>query len=125
MSTESSKALAEIAAAIKKMRWPPQSAEAHVQSAKSAADRLRSVLQYSSLPPKLDLQEVASLLVAASVLIDVIRCADGIAAAVGELEREVGFEGLKTTEAAINRHGIVSPVDDGDHVVVEIQAAAD
>ncbi|KAG6412141.1 hypothetical protein SASPL_124810 [Salvia splendens] len=126
MSTESGKALAEIAAAIKKMRRPPQSVEAHVQSAKSAADRLRSVLQNSSLPPKPDLQDVASLLVAASVLIDVIRCADGIAAAVGELAREAGFEGLKTTEAAaaVNRRGIVSPVDDGDHVVVEIQAAA-
>ncbi|KAG6414256.1 hypothetical protein SASPL_126974 [Salvia splendens] len=94
------------------MRRPPQSAEAHVQSAKSAADRLRSVLQNFSLPPKLDLQEVASL------LIDVIRCADGIAVAVGELAREAGFEGFKTTEAAtaVNRHGIVSPVDDGDHV---------
>ncbi|KAG6386216.1 hypothetical protein SASPL_155107 [Salvia splendens] len=96
MSTESGKALAEIAAAIKN--------EAHVQSAKSAGDQLRSVLQNSSLPPKLDL----------------------IAAAVGELAREAGFEGLKMTEAAaINRRGIVSPVDDGDHVVVEIQATAD
>ncbi|XP_047964318.1 aluminum-activated malate transporter 8-like [Salvia hispanica] len=111
MSTESGKALAEIAAAMKKMRRP----EAHLQSAKAAADRLRSVLQNSS-----DLQEVAPLLVAASVLIDVIGFADAIAAAVGDLAREAGFEGVKTTEA--HRRGIVSPVDDGEHVVVEIQA---
>ncbi|KAG6431215.1 hypothetical protein SASPL_109292 [Salvia splendens] len=63
----------------------------------------------------------------ALVLIDVIRCADGITVAVGELAREAGFEGLKTTEAAaaVNRSGIVSPVDDGDHVVVEIHTTAD
>ncbi|KAL1566106.1 aluminum-activated malate transporter 8-like [Salvia divinorum] len=126
MSAECGKALAEIAAAIKGMRRPPQSAESRVQSAKSAADRLRGMLRNSSLPQKPDLQEVAPLLVVASVLIDVMKCADGIAVAVRELSREAGFEGLKPGEAAqAHRHGIVSPVDDGDHVVVEIQAAAE
>ncbi|XP_057805284.1 aluminum-activated malate transporter 8-like [Salvia miltiorrhiza] len=130
MSTESGKALNEIATAIKKMRQPPQSAETHAQKAKSAADRLKTMLHNSSLPSKPDLQEMVPLLVIASVLIDIINCVDEIALSVRELSRKARFKNPKSIaekqappQQQILHRGIVSPVD-GDHVVVEIQPPA-
>ncbi|KAG6403871.1 hypothetical protein SASPL_136105 [Salvia splendens] len=126
MSTESAKALVEIASAIKQMR-PPESAETHVQKAKSAADQLKTTLQSYSMPPKPDLQEMVPLLVTASVLIDIISSVDEIVLSVCELSRKAGFKNPKSageqTPEQIFHRGIVSPVeDDGDHVGVDIQA---
>ncbi|KAL1541426.1 aluminum-activated malate transporter 8-like [Salvia divinorum] len=128
-STESAKSLIEIASAIKKMR-PPGSAETHVQKAKSAADQLKTTLQNYSLPSKPDLQEMLPLLVATSVLIDIIDSVEEIALSVCELSRKAGFRNPKSAgelmplpPTQVFHRGIVSPIEDGgDHVGVDIQA---
>lgn len=133
MSTESSKALKEVASAIKSMTFPSSGVETHTQNYKAAADDLKTILETCSLPTEADLQEIMPALVVASVLLDIIKCIDKISLSVHELSRMAGFKKPKSTATALPEkqqqttllhRGIVKPVnditDDDDHVVIEV-----
>ncbi|KAL7096483.1 hypothetical protein ACP275_10G082500 [Erythranthe tilingii] len=123
LSTESGKALKELATALKNKTFPSAAAETHIKNSKSAADELKRVLENSSLlPTKLDLQEIMPLLVTSSVLIDVVTCVERIAVSVNELSEKAGFvrKAISTDQKQLLRRGIVKPVDDEHGVVIEI-----
>lgn len=118
MSTESGKALKEIGGAMKKMRQAAASAEAHVQNAKSAADRLKLMLESEA---KADLQEMMPILVVASLLVDIIHCLHKVSESVHQLSRQAHFKSTHKQPQLLHR-GIVNPVHDAHHVVLQIQA---
>ncbi|KAH6807495.1 aluminum activated malate transporter family protein, partial [Perilla frutescens var. frutescens] len=104
MSRESGKALKELASAIKKMRHPSPSTS---QSAKSAADQLKIMLES---PAKAEyLQEIMPIIVIASVLIDIINCVENISLSVHQLPLKQRFKDPKSTEKTLHR-GIVKPL---------------
>ncbi|KAK6147300.1 hypothetical protein DH2020_018212 [Rehmannia glutinosa] len=122
MCTESSKALKELSSAIKNMSFPLSSAEIHIQNSKAAANDLKNILENSSLPTKVDLQEIMPLLVITSVLIDIIKSVENISVSVDELSQKARFRKPKSTpgkQQHLLHRGIVKPVGD-DHVVIEI-----
>lgn len=112
MSRESSKGLKELAKAIKNMRFPSAAVEVHLQNSKAAADEVKNIM--GNYPTKPHLQEMVSILVVASVLIDITKFVEKISVSVNDLSQKAGFK--KPDEAAA-----VKPVDDGDaQVVVDI-----
>ncbi|KAL3825708.1 hypothetical protein ACJIZ3_021737 [Penstemon smallii] len=130
LSTESGKALKELATAIKNMTYPSSAVQSHIENSKAAADDIKSILENSSLPTKADLQEIMPVLVTASVLIDNIKCIEKISVSVLELSQMARFlepkstDGLEKQQQLLHR-GIVKPVDDvivkdDDRVVIEI-----
>lgn len=122
MSTESGKALKEIGGAMKKMRQASPSAETHVQNAKSAADRLKLMLESEA---KADLQEMMPILVVASLLVDIIHCLHKLSESVHQLSRQAHFKSThkqQQQQQQVLHRGIVNPVYDGDHVVLQIPA---
>ncbi|KAI3447405.1 hypothetical protein Pfo_004070 [Paulownia fortunei] len=134
MSTESGKALKELASAIRKMTSPSSAAGTHAQNYKAATDDLKSILENTSLPTKADLQEIMPVLVTASVLIDITNFVDKISLSVHELSQKACFQNPKSTATLEKQHpvlhrGIVKPVnhdivDAHDHVVVEVHGTS-
>ncbi|KAL0410187.1 UNVERIFIED_CONTAM: Aluminum-activated malate transporter 8 [Sesamum latifolium] len=121
MSIECSKALKELSFAVKNMTFPSPAAKIHIQNSIATADDFKNILETSSLSTKTDLQEIMSVLVTASVLIDIIRCVEKISASIDELSQKAGFrkpvKSLDKQQQLLHR-GIVKPVN--DHVVLEI-----
>ncbi|XP_073151915.1 aluminum-activated malate transporter 8-like [Henckelia pumila] len=92
MSSESAKALQDLASAIKILKCPSSSSiQTHVKNSKFAADEFKSILK-NIPPPQQNLQEIMQLLVVASVLIDIIKCVERISESVHELSKRAGFQ---------------------------------
>ncbi|KAL8039853.1 hypothetical protein ABFX02_10G063000 [Erythranthe guttata] len=128
LSTESSKALKELASAIKNMTFPSSAViENHLNNSKSAAEDLKTMLDNFSLSPngKPDIQEIMTLLVIASLLTDIINCVEKISISVNELSEKARFRKENSTDNKQQRliHcGVVNPVDDDERtVVIEIK----
>ncbi|KAL3642738.1 hypothetical protein CASFOL_013553 [Castilleja foliolosa] len=123
MCTESSKALKELASAMKTMSVFPLSAtEAHVRNSKAAADELKAILKNSDFPAKTELREIMPLLVVVSVLINLIECVERLSVLINELSQKARFEKLESTvkqQRSLVHRGIVKPVVD-NRVVDEI-----
>ncbi|KAL0374788.1 UNVERIFIED_CONTAM: Aluminum-activated malate transporter 8 [Sesamum radiatum] len=121
MSVECSKALKELSFAVKNMTFPSPAAKIYIQNSIATADDFKNILETSSVSTKTDLQEIMSVLVTASVLIDIIRCVEKISVSVDELSQKAGFrkpiKSLEKQQQLLHR-GIVKPVN--DHVVLEI-----
>ncbi|XP_047952728.1 aluminum-activated malate transporter 8-like, partial [Salvia hispanica] len=111
MSIESSKALRELAEAIKEMRFPSAAVEIHLQNSKAAAEDLKKIMENSSLPTIAGLQEIVPILVIASVLIDIIKFVEKISTSVDELSQKAGFKQR-------NKQAQVKPVH--DQVVIDV-----
>ncbi|XP_073269245.1 LOW QUALITY PROTEIN: aluminum-activated malate transporter 8-like [Primulina huaijiensis] len=91
MSSESTKALQDLASAIKILKCPSSAVQTHVKNSKSAADEFKSILK--NIPPlQQNLQEIMQLLVVASILIDIIKCVERISESVHELSKRAGFQ---------------------------------
>ncbi|KAK4414766.1 Aluminum-activated malate transporter 8 [Sesamum alatum] len=122
MSMECSKVLKELSFAIKNMTFPSAAAKIHMQNSIATADEFKSILmENSSLSTKTDVQELMSVLVTASVLIDIIKCVEKISVSVDELSQKAGFrqpKSLEKQQQTLLHRGIVKPVN--DHVVLEI-----
>ncbi|GFP86133.1 aluminum-activated malate transporter 8 [Phtheirospermum japonicum] len=119
MCTESSKALKELASAVKSMSTFPLSAtETHVRRSKAAADHLKAIVENSDFPAKTELGEIMHLLVAASVLVDVIKCVEKLSDSINELSQKARFEKPESTASPdkqqhlLIHRGIVKPVVD-------------
>ncbi|KAG0492351.1 hypothetical protein HPP92_005749 [Vanilla planifolia] len=114
MSSETGKALAELASAIRETKWP-SAAMPHFAKAKVAAGGLKALVpsEDASLP------EVLMSATTASLLSEVVQCAGDVATAVEELGHLAGF---KKPEHA-HKVGAINPVageDSQPHVVVDI-----
>ncbi|EOY33297.1 hypothetical protein QUC31_019017 [Theobroma cacao] len=96
MSSESGKALKELASAIKRM-VKPISADIHIENSKSAAKNLNSLLKSGPWDDEMDLLEVVPVATVASLLIEVVSCMEEIAESVHELASMANFEGIKPT----------------------------
>lgn len=113
ISTESSKALKELASAMKTMTRP-SAANTHVQNCKIAIDDLKATMESSSIE-KEELLQIVPAVTVASTLIDIIKCIEEIAESIYELSEKAHFKTTVSPEKPhILHRGIVKPVNDGD-----------
>ncbi|KAK4834153.1 hypothetical protein QYF36_017828 [Acer negundo] len=131
MSSESGKALKELASAIKTMSDDPfSSAIAYVESSKTAANELKIALESASLN-NVDIQAILPSATVASTLIEIVSCVEKIYEAVHELSNLAHFKKIKEANVSpelskqphnLLHRGSVNPVLDGDsnHVVITI-----
>lgn len=123
LSTESGKALKELASSLKAMTHP-SAATSHIQNSKEAIDDLKSTLEASSLG-KSDLLEIIPAITVASLLIDISKCVEKISESIHELSDKACFKSLKSAseKSQILHKGTVKPLDGGEddgHVVINV-----
>ncbi|XVF46999.1 hypothetical protein PTKIN_Ptkin03bG0073900 [Pterospermum kingtungense] len=107
ISTESSKALKELASAMKKM-IRARSADLHIASSKTAAERLKDLLK-TSLWEEAQLLQILPAASVASLLLEIVECTEKIAGSVYELANDASFKRMDTTV----HHGVVvQPIPD-------------
>lgn len=127
MSLESSKALKDLAGAIKNLTHPCE-AETHVKNSKAAANEFKSILENSSLLAiQDDVQEIVPALVVASILINIINCIEKISDSIHELSEKSHFKNANSPEKQQQKQllhrGIVKPINidaNCNHVAIEI-----
>ncbi|KAM7255770.1 hypothetical protein ACFE04_011511 [Oxalis oulophora] len=90
MSSESGKALKELALAMKKMNQPSM-ANIHIENSKTAAKNLNSLLT-SGIFDNDDILSVMPAATVASLLIDIVNCMEKIAVSVHELAKSAKFK---------------------------------
>ncbi|CAK9181020.1 unnamed protein product [Ilex paraguariensis] len=125
LSSESSKALKELASAIKNMT-NPSSCDLHLQNSKTAVEELKIALE-ASMTVETDLLEVISAVTVASILINIIDCVENISESIHELSDQARFKTVKSNitpeKPQLFHCGSVKPVSDGgsgDHVVITV-----
>ncbi|XXG88735.1 hypothetical protein AAC387_Pa12g0911 [Persea americana] len=121
MSSESGKALTELALAIRIM-MKPVAAAAHVASAKTAAANLKATLKITSSEITVIL-EILPAATIASVLVEIVAQTEKLAEAVDELGRKAKFKNPATvTERMPSFHRIKPLSDDvhGPHVLITV-----
>eukprot|EP00258_Populus_trichocarpa_P000339 XP_002298270.3 aluminum-activated malate transporter 2 [Populus trichocarpa] len=126
LSTESGKALKELALAIKIMvQVQPSSADSHIENAKSAAKNLKSLLK-SGIWEDIDLLKVIPGVTVASILIDVVTCTEKIAESIHELASKAQFKSVEPTLSTEKLHsGQIQSVKSAQmvncsHVVINV-----
>ncbi|XP_059669583.1 aluminum-activated malate transporter 8-like [Cornus florida] len=126
MSSESGKALKELASAIKKMK-NPSSANVHVQNSKIAVDELKSVLEAASVTQKEDVLEIIPAVTVASILMDITECVEKISESIHELSNLAHFNSVESIVSPekpqlLLHRGTIKPFSDGDgdHVVITV-----
>lgn len=100
ISSESGKALKELAMSVKKMT-KPSSANPYLASSKVAAKSLRSLLKSGSWD-NIDLLEVIPSVTVASILLDVVNCTEKIAESVNELDSLAHFKSTTTMDTKVS-----------------------
>ncbi|KAJ7948062.1 Aluminum-activated malate transporter [Quillaja saponaria] len=124
MCLESSKALKELALAVKTMT-KPSVADTHIANSKAATKNLKSLLQ-SSLWEEADLLAVIPAATVASLLIDVVDCAENIADSVNELASVANFKSVDSTvspeKSKLQQSDTadLDPKTDSPHVVITV-----
>lgn len=121
MSSESGKALMELALAIR-MMMKPEPAAAHVASAKTAMANLKATLKITSLEITVIL-EILPAATIASLLAEIVAQTEKLAEAVDELGRKAKFKNPATvTERMPSFHRIkpLSDYADGPHVLITV-----
>ncbi|KAK7371197.1 hypothetical protein VNO78_36765 [Psophocarpus tetragonolobus] len=98
MSTETGRALKELAMAIHKM-IPPSSADTHIAKSKIAATNLRSIMK-TGLWEDTNLFEIIPGLTVASLLVDVVSCTERLAESIKELSTLAKFKNKDSTVVA-------------------------
>ncbi|KAJ4833389.1 hypothetical protein Tsubulata_028191 [Turnera subulata] len=127
ISSETGKALKELATSVKTMTVRP-TAESHIANSKEAAETLKTILNTGHCIDGAPLLEIIPTVTVASLLIDVVACTEDIAKSVETLARMARFMGAENTILAqqeehphLLHRGTVQPVSDGtNHVVVDI-----
>ncbi|OAY52125.1 aluminum-activated malate transporter 2 isoform X2 [Manihot esculenta] len=118
ISSESGKALKELATTVKTMT-KSSLVETHIANSKQAAEALKSLLKTGLWEDALILEIIPAATVA-SLLIDIITCTEKIAESVQELALLAHFKSPNTHQPQHLLHrGTIQPVSDGsNHVVV-------
>ncbi|KAE8125198.1 hypothetical protein FH972_020031 [Carpinus fangiana] len=128
MSSESSKALKELALAIKTMA-DPSAANPHVENSKTAINDLKTALKAATLE-NVDVLEIIPIASVASILTEITRCVEKISESVHELADLAHFKSVDPTvspeKPQLLHRGTVKPVllegdsDSDDHVVITV-----
>ncbi|KAJ7981231.1 putative Aluminum activated malate transporter family protein [Quillaja saponaria] len=95
MCSESSKALKELALAVKTMT-KPSLADTHIANSKAATKNLKSLFQ-SNFREEANLLAVIPATTVASLLVDVVDCTEKIADSVNKLASEANFKSIDST----------------------------
>ncbi|CAL5431965.1 unnamed protein product [Camellia sinensis] len=127
MSSESGKALKELASAMKTMTHS-SSFNVHIENSKKAVDDLKTALETTSSGDEAYLLEIIPAVTAASILTDIIKCVEKVADCTQDLSQQAHFkkEMGGTEKPQLFRRGSAKPVGngngdgDGDHVVVTV-----
>ncbi|PIA54339.1 hypothetical protein AQUCO_00900699v1, partial [Aquilegia coerulea] len=90
MSSESAKALSELASAIRTMTQPC-TADVHIANSRIAANSLKTALK-TALPMDSDLLQIISAVTVTSLLVEIVSCTENIAESVHELARLAKFK---------------------------------
>ncbi|GLT96318.1 hypothetical protein SLE2022_139490 [Rubroshorea leprosula] len=113
MSAESSKALRELATAIKTMT-EPSSASPYLENSKSAMNHLKTALKDFSLEST-DLLAILQAATVASILVEIIKCMEKISKAVHELSKLARFKNAEPTVSCKKLHQLfINPSFEGD-----------
>ncbi|KAM5584953.1 aluminum-activated malate transporter 2-like [Rosa sericea] len=127
ISSESSKALKELALAMKTMTQPT-TATAHIIKSRIAANSLKSFLKSPGLGGDIHLLDIIPAVTVASLLTDVVAYAEQIEKSIQELASlsHVQFKSAEPKteqeQTKLHKHGIVHPcaATDGPHHVITI-----
>ncbi|XP_059645971.1 aluminum-activated malate transporter 8-like [Cornus florida] len=136
MSSESGKALKQLASSIRTMTQP-SSPNLHVEIAKIAIDEFNSAMEAAS-PESTQLLQVIPSVTVASILIEIINCVEKIEESINELSQLAHFKSsvelsTVTPERPQFLHlGSIKPVRDGDgdgdgdggHVVITVRGTS-
>ncbi|XP_020575909.1 aluminum-activated malate transporter 1-like [Phalaenopsis equestris] len=115
MSSETGKALAELASAIRQMKWSSAAGQ-HLAKAMAAASSVKAIVPAEDST----MLEILRLATIASLLTEVVRCANQVVIAVEELGRLAEFQRPEHGRKA----GAVKPiagVESPPHVVIDIE----
>ncbi|KAK9170302.1 hypothetical protein Syun_002442 [Stephania yunnanensis] len=133
MSSESGKALRELASGVRTMTQNG-STDIHIANSKNAANDLKSVLK-STLTKNADLLQIMPAATASALLVEIIKCIEEIAESVNELGRSTKFKIVDPTLTALEikqqpqtllHRGIVNPLDtDCPHIFIEVDGPSD
>ncbi|KAK7261167.1 hypothetical protein RIF29_27472 [Crotalaria pallida] len=94
MSTETGKALKELAVAIQQM-IPPSAADSHIAKSKIASMNLKSILNNSRLwEDTTNLFEAIPIMTVASLLVDLVSCTEKLAESIQELSTLAKFKNI-------------------------------
>ncbi|KAK9122901.1 hypothetical protein Sjap_012503 [Stephania japonica] len=132
MSSESGKALRELASGVRTMTQKG-STDILVANSKKAANDLKSVSK-STLPENADFLQIMPAATASALLVEIIKCIEEIAESVNELGRLTRFRIIDPTLTAPEKQqphtllhrGIVNPLDtDCPHIFIEVDGPSD
>ncbi|KAK1404659.1 aluminum-activated malate transporter 8-like [Heracleum sosnowskyi] len=126
MSSESGKALKELASSLRAMKRP-STVSTHIKNCEAAISDLRVALEASS-PDRADIVEIIPSIAVGSLLNDITKCVGKISESIHELSDKACFESPKSTLSShIIHRGTVKPVsgdsthgNDENHVNVVI-----
>ena len=111
MSSESGKAMKELASAIRTMT-PPSSDCPHIAESKNATNSLKSSLK-TGLCKDIDLLDIVPVATVASLLLDVLSCTEKISESIHELASLAHFKSLEPNVADgkpnLNQQGQLQP----------------
>lgn len=124
MSSQSGKALRELASSLRAMTHP-SAATLHIQHCKAAIDDLKGTLEAISLG-KSDLLEIIPVITVASLLIDVSKCIEKISKAIHELSENACFKEVKSPseKTEVLNKSTVKPLnssEDDDKIVIDVK----
>ncbi|KAH9699484.1 Aluminum-activated malate transporter 2 [Citrus sinensis] len=127
ISSETGKALKELASAIKTMARS-SSVNTHIANSNAAAETLKSPFKISVLEEDTDLLEIVPAATVASLLMDVVTCTEKIAACVNDLASQANFNSPNNNNNMIPgnsrllHRGSVQPISgtEGPHHVITI-----
>ncbi|KAF9598929.1 hypothetical protein IFM89_033127 [Coptis chinensis] len=127
MSSESGKALRELASGIRKMTQT-SACNIHVANSKTAANDLKSTLR-TALPANIDLSHIIPAATVATLLVEIVSCTEKLVDAVHELACLSGFKTLDPTvspekllQPQLLHRGTVNPLLDteGPHIFIDV-----
>ncbi|XP_074369286.1 aluminum-activated malate transporter 8-like isoform X2 [Apium graveolens] len=102
MSSESGKALKELASSLRDMKRPSTSST-HIKNCEAAISDLRAALEASS-PGRADILKIIPSIAVGSLLIDITKCVGKISESIHELSDKASFE---STESTLSSHIII------------------
>ncbi|XP_076952937.1 aluminum-activated malate transporter 8-like [Bidens hawaiensis] len=118
MSLEVGKALKELGSSMRLMIYPSGSV-VHIENCRKLLDELKSTLKVSMVA-ECDILETISVITAASILVEIIKCVETISKVIEELSKQAHFKrpkditSDKTEEPHfLNRDSPKKPVEDG------------
>ncbi|KAL8140901.1 hypothetical protein V2J09_006922 [Rumex salicifolius] len=127
LSSETGKALRELAHGMKKMKKTTLFVKAHLKESRLAAEELKSLLKSMNFPEGFNLLELLPNATVASLLIEIVTCTEEIAEAVNELAALAHFKTVvsavaPTDDPSVRQSQKDDDVEKGGHVAVTVES---